>query len=133
MWSGDIINAQYYLPKNVSVDTLRYWFPTDGRGMVDNDLMVLLAGGENPVAAHYFVNYLLDPEIAAKNFYYIGYQPPQRSIDPETLVTDEFVPPNLKTAGVRPTDFEKGYRLLELDPVVDGEWHAIWQEYKAHG
>ena len=43
MWSGDIVNAQYYLPKGQSSDILRYWFPEDGRGMVDNDLMVVLA------------------------------------------------------------------------------------------
>jgi len=133
MWSGDIVNAQYYLPEDVPVDLLRYWFPSDGRGMVDNDLMVLLGSGENPVAAHHFVNYLLDPEVAAKNFFYIGYQPPQRSIDPERVVADGYVPANLGTAAVRPIDFTRGFRLLELDPVVDGGWHSICQEYKANG
>jgi spermidine/putrescine transport system substrate-binding protein len=133
MWSGDIVNAQYYLPKDVPVDVLRYWFPPDGRGMVDNDLMVLLGSGENPVAAHHFINYLLDPDVAARNFFYTGYQPPQASIDPERVVADGYVPPDLATAAVRPVDFERGFRLLELEPVVDGEWHAIWQEYKARG
>ena len=48
MWSGDVVNAQYYLPKGQSVDVLRYWFPDDGMGLVDNDLMMVLSGGKNP-------------------------------------------------------------------------------------
>jgi spermidine/putrescine transport system substrate-binding protein len=133
MWSGDIVNAVYYLPKKTSPDVLRYWFPQDGRGLVDNDLMVLLAGGGNPVAAHHFINFMLDPAVAAKNFFFIGYQPPQRSISPRRIVADGYAPPNLETAAVLPKDFTVGDRLLELDPVVDSQWHAIWQEYKANG
>ncbi|MGZ4472075.1 MAG: polyamine ABC transporter substrate-binding protein [Nocardioidaceae bacterium] len=133
MWSGDVVNAQYYLPKHVSPGILRYWVPPNGTGMVDNDLMVLLAGGKNPVAAHYFLNWILDPGNAAKNFGYIGYQPPQRSINPRLLVSDAYLPPNLATAAVTPHDFRVGARLLELSPIVDGEWHQIWQEYKANG
>ena len=133
MWSGDVVNAQYYLPKRTSPDVLRYWFPPDGRGLVDNDLMVLLGSGRNPVAAHHFINYLLDPAVATRNFGFTGYQPPQRSVDPRLLVSDQYVPANLETAAVRPRDFTVGRRLLELEPVVDAEWHAIWQEYKANG
>jgi spermidine/putrescine transport system substrate-binding protein len=133
MWSGDAVNAQYYLPKGVSADVLRYWFAPNGLGMVDNDLMVMPAGGENPVAAHFFINYMLDPAVAAKNFGYIGYQPPQKSISPARVVQDGYMTKHLETAAVRPGDFKTAQRLLELDPVVDGEWHEIWQEYKADG
>ena len=133
MWSGDMINAPYYLSKGVSPGVLRYWFPPDGRGMVDNDLMVLLGTGENPVAAHYFINYMLDAQVAADNFGFIGYQPPQRSISPTRLVADGFVPANLESAGVLPKYFSEGYSLLELPPTEDGQWHAIWQEFKANG
>src|SRR5215218_331596 len=31
-WSGDMVNAQYYMPKGQSADVMRYWFPPDGRG-----------------------------------------------------------------------------------------------------
>jgi spermidine/putrescine transport system substrate-binding protein len=133
MWSGDVVNAQYYLPKGQSVDVLRYWFPPDGRGMVDNDLMVILAQGENPVAAHAFLNYLLDKDIAAANFGYTGYQPPQRSIDPAELVKDGFVPANLATATVLPHYFEVGARLLQLPFEADNEYHQVWQEFNAGG
>jgi spermidine/putrescine transport system substrate-binding protein len=133
MWSGDVVNAIYYLPKGVSPDILRYWFPADGRGMVDNDLIVCLSGGDNPVAAHFFINYMLDPKVAALNFSFIGYQPPQRSINPQSLVAEGFVPQNLATTAVLPRYFTHGVHLLELPPTVDGQWHEIWQEFKAGG
>jgi len=133
MWSGDLINAQYYLPKGVTPDVLRYWFNGDGYGTVDNDLMVILGSGKNPVAAHHFLNFMLDADIAAKNFSYTGYQPPQRSISPNSLVEDGFIPEQLAPAAVLPAYFRDSPRLLELNPVVDAQWHNIWQEYKANG
>ena len=68
MWSGDAINTQYYLPEGKPVDIMRYWYPEDGRGEVDNDLVVCLAQGKNPVAAHFFINDLMDEKIAETNF-----------------------------------------------------------------
>jgi spermidine/putrescine transport system substrate-binding protein len=133
MWSGDIVNAQYYQPKGQSPDVFRYWFPQDGLGMVDNDLMVVLGGGENPVAAHHFLNYMLDADVSARNFFFTGYQPPQKSISPERLVSDGYVPANLETAAVLPKYFSVGYRLLELEPIENAQWHEIWQEFKANG
>lgn len=133
MWSGDIVNAVYYLPKGTSPDVLRYWFPPTGKGMIDNDLMVVLGSGDNPVAAHHFINYMLDADVSAQNFGFIGYQPPQNSISPETLVADGFVPANLETAAVKQQYFSEGYRLLELPPTEGNEWRSIWQEFKANG
>jgi len=131
MWSGDVVNAQYYLPKGTSPEVLRYWFPEDGKGEVDNDLMVVLAQGSNPVAAHFFINYMLDPKVASKNFGYIGYQPPQNSINPDELVADGYLPRSLRSATVLPHYFDVGYRLLQLPPAADQAWHQVWQEFKA--
>jgi spermidine/putrescine transport system substrate-binding protein len=133
MWSGDIINAQSYLPEGVNADILRYWFPADGKGLVDNDLMVSLRAGKNPVLAHLFINHMLEPEVAKQNFSAIGYQPPQVSINPDSLVADGFIPENLKTAIVRPEYFDTGYRILELDPANDTAWHNVWRAFKAGG
>jgi spermidine/putrescine transport system substrate-binding protein len=133
MWSGDIINAQSYLPEGTGPEILRYWFPSDGKGMVDNDMLVTLRGGKNPVLAHLFINHMLDPEVAKENFSAIGYQPPQNSITPDSLVKEEFIPENLRTAIVKPEYFDAGYRLLELDPANDAAWHNVWQTFKAGG
>ena len=133
MWSGDIINAQSYLPEGTSTDVLRYWFPQDGKGLVDNDLMVVLRSGKNPVLAHLFINHMLDPEVAMQNFSAIGYQPPQVSITADSLVAEEFIPENLRSAIVKPEFFDAGYRLLELDAANDAAWHNVWRAFKAGG
>jgi spermidine/putrescine transport system substrate-binding protein len=131
MWSGDVVNALSYLPKGTSPDVLRYWFPQDGKGMVDNDLMVCLSGGKNPVLAQMFMNHMLETKIAQGNFSYIGYQPPQRTIVPSELVSSGFLPSNLASATVLESYFAVGYRLLELPPATDLAWHQLWQRFKA--
>ena len=134
MWSGDIINsALSYLPEGTSPEVLQYWFPEDGKGLVDNDLLIMLRGGKNPVLAHLFINHLLDPEVAQQNFAQTGYQPPQNNINPDSLVSSGFIPPNLKSAVVKPEYFDAGYRLLELDPANDAAWHNVWRAFKAGG
>jgi spermidine/putrescine transport system substrate-binding protein len=133
MWSGDIINAQSYLPEGTSTEILRYWFPQDGKGLVDNDMLVTLRGGKNPVLAHLFINHMLDADVAKENFSAIGYQPPQNSITADSLVADEFIPENLRTAIVKPEYFDTGYRLLELDPANDAAWRNVWNAFNAGG
>lgn len=133
MWSGDIIAAQGYLPDGTGPEVLRYWFPADGKGLVDNDLMVILRGGKNPVLAHLFLNHLLDTATAMENFSWVGYQPPQNSINPDGLVADGTIPPNLASAVVKPEYFDSGYRLLELDAANDAAWHNVWRAFKAGG
>lgn len=130
IWSGDIILAKRFLPAGASPDILRYWFPRDGKGLVDNDLMLVLRGGNAPVLAHLFINHILEPEVARQNFAATGYQPPQVSIDPASLVEDGFIPKSLAAAIVRPEYFDVGYRVLELDPANDEAWHKIWRTFK---
>ena len=64
--------------------------------------------------AHLFINYMLDAKIAAANFSFIGYQPPQRRIVPDKLVSDGFLPRNLAPATVLARYFNVGIRLLQL-------------------
>ena len=132
-WSGDAINMPYYLPKKVDPGVLNYWAPPDGRGEVDNDLVVCLGQGDNPVAAHYFMNAILDETGAGQNFGFTGYQPPLKQFTPSLLVKQGYVPANLETAIVKQGDFARGYPLLELPITADTEYHQIWQEFKAGG
>jgi spermidine/putrescine transport system substrate-binding protein len=133
MWSGDIINAQSYLPEGVGTEILRYWFPEDGKGLVDNDMLVTLKGGKNPVLAHLFLNHMLDLAVAKENFSAIGYQPPQNSLTADSLVAEEFIPENLRSAIVKPEYFDTGYRTLELDAANDAAWHNVWNAFNAGG
>ncbi len=130
MWSDDFISTQDYLPDGVSPDILRYWFPADGRGLVDNDLMVTPRSGRYPVAAQLFLNHMLDPQVARVNFAAVGSQPPQVSMDPDTLVRGGLIPATLKSAIVRPEYFDTGYRILELEPANDEAWQRVWRTFK---
>ena len=83
--------------------------------------------------SHLFINHLLDPDVAQQNFAQTGYQPPQNNINPDSLVSSGFIPPNLKSAVVKEDYFNTGYRLLELDPANDQAWHNVWRAFKAGG
>jgi spermidine/putrescine transport system substrate-binding protein len=131
-WSGDMVSAQYYMPKGQSADVLRYWYPPAGGGAIGSDNMVVLKGAKNPVLAHHFINFMLDSKHAFDNFYNLtGYQPPMNDIDTHRLVSQGVIPQNLATTVVHPEDFDKGYIYLELSPAGDALWHAAYQEYAA--
>jgi len=130
-WSGDALNMQYYLPKDGDPGILRYWTPALGKGLVNNDLMVILRGGKNPVAAHLFLNFMLNPDNALTNFGFVGYQPPQVTLTAAKLIEDGYIPANLKPATVLQGYFATGLRTLELPPAVDAQWQAVWQRFKA--
>ena len=93
--------------------------------------MCILKGGENPVLAHHFLNYMLTNEASLANLSWNGYQPPLKMLTPETMVADGYIPENLKEAVVLPEWFVAGYPILELPPEVEGEYQAIWQQFKA--
>lgn len=132
MWSGSAISAQWYLPKGVGVEALGYWFPTDGRGVIGNDMIAIPRAAKHPVLAHHFLNYLLDEKHGYDNFSnYTGYQPPLTVLDPERLIADGVVPANLKTAIVRESDFDISYPLTELTAKGQTLWQNAWAEFSA--
>jgi len=57
---------------------------------------------ERPGARAVSSTHMLEPEVAQQNFAAIGYQPPQVTTNPDTLVSSGFIPENLKSAVVRP-------------------------------
>ncbi len=129
-WSGDVVNARNYLSRGTDPAVLRYWSPSDDRHQADNDMMVILRTGRNPVAAHLFLNHMLDSNVALSNFAAIGYQPPQNHITPAGLVKQGFLPPNLADAAVEPAYFATGRRTLELDSDTDKHWKTVWDEFR---
>jgi spermidine/putrescine transport system substrate-binding protein len=134
MWSGSAISAQWYLPEGVTTDALGFWFPEDGRGIIGNDMLAIPKAAKSPVLAHHFLNYLLDEKNGYDNFVnYTGYQPPLTALDPDRLVTDEIVPPNLRTAIVRESDFDAGLPLTELSADGQALWQNAWAEFVAGG
>ena len=135
-WSGNAVDTFVFLSAKLSPSIFSYWWPplTDPSipGTVANDTIGVLRSGQNPVLAHLFINQMYDPKVALDNFStYTGYQPPIKSIDPESLVADGIVPSNLDTTIVREEDFAKGLQLFELAPQVDALWQDAYQRLQA--
>lgn len=81
-WSGDAMDVilggehfDYIVPKEGS----NWW--VDG--------MVIPENSQNPEAAHLFINFMTDPEIAARNSEYIGYSTP--NVAALELLPDEMI------------------------------------------
>lgn len=128
-WSGDIVNAQYYFPEGGDPSILRYSWPANAEGStvkaaIANDTLAVLRGAEHPVAAHKFIDFMLTPENAIGNFSWLGYQPPQKSLDPDTLVADGYVPETLSSAVIRQGDvnLERAHVHVQLEPAVEATW-----------
>jgi spermidine/putrescine transport system substrate-binding protein len=131
-WSGDIVGAQWYLPNDVEWDVLGYWRPPTGETMIGNDLLAIPTAAKSPRLAHDFINFFLDEEVGYDNFrYWNGYQPPFTSINPERLIDDGVVPPNLPMAVVTEDMFKEDLTPYELPPEVDLLWQQAWTEIKA--
>jgi spermidine/putrescine transport system substrate-binding protein len=131
-WSGDIVGAQWYLPKDTDWDVLGFWRPPNGQTMIGNDLLAIPTSAANPRLAHEFINFFLDDENGYENFVnWNGYQPPFTSIQPERLVEEEVVPPGAAAAVVTEEMFKTDLTPVELAPEVDQLWLDAWTEIKA--
>jgi spermidine/putrescine transport system substrate-binding protein len=128
-WSGDIIGAQYYLPKGVSTDVLGFYLP--GNFAIGNDAISVPSSAEHPAMGHDFINFMLSDKYGFKNFTWNGYQPPLTSIDPGTLVSDGYVPPTVEEAVVKAEQFGSGHFYGALSPEVNRLWQNAWDEVKA--
>jgi spermidine/putrescine transport system substrate-binding protein len=131
-WSGDIVGAQWYLPKGTGTDVLGYWRPEMSQDMIGNDLLAIPTSAKNPRLAHEFINFFLDEKIGTENFTdWNGYQPPFNSIDPETLVDKGIVPKSVTQAVVTEDMFKQGLTPYELPTACDQMWLAAWEEITA--
>jgi spermidine/putrescine transport system substrate-binding protein len=125
-WSGDMAAAGYYMPKGVSVDTVGYWFPSDGRGPVANDTNVVLRSAAHPVLAHQFLNYFLDLDNVLNNISFNGYMQPLTGVTPQVLVKEKILPKALLSTAVLPSDFRRGVGELQLPVDADALWQQAW-------
>jgi spermidine/putrescine transport system substrate-binding protein len=131
-WAGDAVNAQYYLPEGESIENVGFWRPAEG-GVVGSDTMAVMRNAAKPVLAHAFINFLLDADRALENYGWLGYQPPQNSLDPDTVVADGYVPAHLASTVIRPEDFETSQQLLQLSLEGERRWDDAYARFIAGG
>ena len=98
---------------------LKVVYPKEGLGF---GIMGMFIPSEAPDkdAAYQFVNYILQPEVSAKCFDYIGYYCTNKA-------ADEFVDPNL----VVPEDVTKGEIIQNVSAEADEQYNKNWTEFKA--
>ncbi|WP_060209643.1 ABC transporter substrate-binding protein [Sporosarcina koreensis] len=88
-WSGQAADMMY---ENEDID---YVVPEEGSNLwFDN--IVIPKTAKNIDGAHAFINFMLDPEVAAQNTDYVGYSTPNLSalelMDPEVVEDERFYP-----------------------------------------
>jgi hypothetical protein len=47
-------------------------------------------------------------------------------VTPQVLVQEGILPPNLTSTVVLPSNFDTGYKELELAPAVDAKYQQAW-------
>ena len=94
------------MPKNVPVSVIGYWRPAKS-AVVGSDMITILRGAKNPVLAHHFLNYLLDNAHGLENFSWLGYMPPLKTINPDKVIAQGYIPKNLGSTIVRESDFDQ--------------------------
>jgi len=95
-WGADV----HQVLTDPKAPPLTYYLPTEG-AVRGSDTMVLLAGAQHPVAAHLFINYMLDAQVSANNTNFMAYMGPnlaaRKFIDP-ALLADPAVNPDVASA-----------------------------------
>lgn len=129
MWSGDILIAPFYLPEGTPADVLGFWYPDVT--ITANDFFCIPTTSRKPVAAHQFINYLLDNDVAVKNQSYVGYQPALASVTPESLYDSGVIPETLVDAVVDDEKYRAGKRITSLTTETDALWNEVWTTFTA--
>jgi spermidine/putrescine transport system substrate-binding protein len=133
-WSGNASDTVVFLPNIHDASNYTYYWPgSDGHpANVDNDTIILLRSGKNPVLAHLLANFYLEPKNGLASFKNTtGYQQPLKQFTPEAMIQSGIVPPGQDTVIVTEEDFSKGSRELELPTDADALWQQAFQQLQA--
>jgi len=121
VWSGD---ANEIMSEN---DKLDYVVPSEGSN-VWFDNIVIPKTAKNVEGAHKFIDFMPDPENAAKNTDYVGYSTPNKDalklLDPEVAEDERFYP------GEDVTDKLEVYE--NLGKVMLAHYNELFLEFKMH-
>lgn len=94
-------------------------YPQEGLGF---GIMGMFIPGDAPDkdAAYSFMDYIMQPDVAAQCFNYMGYYCTNKA-------ADSLVDPNL----VVPEDVEKGEIIQNVSPEAEEQYNKNWTEFKA--
>ena len=127
VWIGMIWGSDLYQITQENENVV-FYIPEEG-GVRGSDTAVIYSGAKHPIAAHLFLNHLLDAKVSASNTNTIGYMGPNEA-------AKQFISPEiLADPSVNPTKaiLEKLQELLDMPNAVDEEYLSRWQALKAGG
>ena len=125
IWVGMIWGSDLY-QISVENEDVAYFIPSEG-GVRGSDTMAIYSGTKHPIAAHLFINHMLDAEISALNTNLIGYMGPNaaaRQFIDQAILDDPAVNPDKAI-------LDKLEELLDLPNAVDELYLSRWEEYLA--
>lgn len=120
-WSGDILQAAARAEEAGQGVEINYAIPTEGAHLWF-DMLVIPRDAPNPEGAHAFINFLMDPEIAAANTNYVAYPNANAASRP---FVDEAI---LNDPTIYPTDetISTSWTLRPYDSRTDRIVTRIW-------
>ena len=77
------------------------------------------------------MNFLMDNAHGLENFSWLGYMPPLKTINPDTVLAQGYIPKNLASTIVRESDFKKGVTIDALTAEGQALWLNAWSSFKA--
>lgn len=120
-WSGDVLQAGARAEEAGQGIEIGYAIPAEGAHLWF-DMLVIPRDAPNPEGAHAFINFLMDPEIAAANTNYVAYPNANLAsrpmVEPEILA-DETIYPTDETIG-------RSWTLRPYDSRTDRVVTRIW-------
>ena len=124
-YSGDVLQARDRAAEAANNVTVEYSIPKEGAVMW-LDSFAIPADAPHPDDAHAFINFMLRPDIAARNsnyvFYANGNKASQAEID-ESVISDPAIYPDEATLA-------NLYTTTPNDPRVQREVTRIWSDVK---
>ena len=74
IWGSDL----YQIQSDPAGKNIAYYIPEEG-GVRGSDTAAIYSGAKHPIAAHLFLNHLLDAQVSASNTNFIGYMGPNEA------------------------------------------------------
>lgn len=120
-WSGDILQAATRAEEAGNGVEVGYAIPNEGAHLWF-DLFAIPADAPNPEGAHAFINFMMDPQIAANNTNYVAY--PNANAASTALIDEEI----LNDPTIYPTDEARAgfWTLRPYDSRTDRVVTRIW-------
>lgn len=122
-WSGDHVVCQQKLEDGgQDPEMLQYILPKGSNMSID--MMCIPSNAQNAEAAHKFINFMYEPDVALKNAVYVGYSSPHIDVIdklPEEITSNTSYYPDAETVA----SLELYYSSEEIDSTYDKIWQTI--------